>query len=68
MTGHRLTVDDFVKTLAVPKETLVRLLRCPLSTKWSDENVLLKTTGRYPLSEEDYAELGEAAERIPVIR
>lgn len=54
--------------LAITRETLEGLLGTKIPADWSTELMLLKPTGRYPLTDADRAELGPAAERIPVIR
>ena len=54
--------------LAVTVATLEQLVGVALPEDWDDEMVLVKTTGRYPLALHDRELLGDAAQRIPVIR
>lgn len=53
---------------AVTRATLERLVSVPLPSTWDDEAVVLKTTGRSPLTDEDRGVLGDGAAHIPVIR
>lgn len=54
--------------VALTRSTLEGLLGVSIPEGWSTEEMLIKPTGRYPLSERDRQALGPAAERIPVMR
>lgn len=54
--------------MSVTRDVLGRLVGAELPQAWDDEMVLVKTTGRHPLLDEEEQRLGQAVERIPVIR
>jgi uncharacterized protein (TIGR03083 family) len=53
--------------LSLVRRTLDGLLGEPVRTGWDDTQYALKGTGRYPLSDEDHAHLGDQAGRFPLL-
>jgi transcriptional antiterminator Rof (Rho-off) len=51
---------------SITRRTLEGLLGQELPTNWDDITLILKTTGRQSLSNEDQAVLGEATRRLPL--
>jgi hypothetical protein len=52
--------------LALVRRVLDGLPGSPLPAGWDDVSCVLKGTGRLPLTSEDRARLGPAAERFPL--
>jgi hypothetical protein len=52
--------------LAEVRRVLTGLLGAPLPARWSDRDAAELGTGRRPLTGEDTAELGVAADRFPL--
>ena len=53
-------------SLALVRRVLDGLLGDPLPASWDDAGAAVKGTGRVPLTDEDRALLGPAAERVPL--
>jgi len=52
--------------LAAVRHVLDGLFGTPTPSHWDDVRYIVVGTGRAPLTEEERAELGEAADRMPV--
>ncbi|RZS91792.1 mycothiol maleylpyruvate isomerase-like protein [Motilibacter rhizosphaerae] len=52
-------------SLALTREVVTRAVG-PLPARWSDVDAALRATGRAPLDDADRAELGAAADRLPL--
>ncbi len=67
LTAHVPGPSVPAAALAEVRRVLVGLLRGPVPSSWSDEELALKGTGRTPLSESDRVALGDLADRLPLL-